>query len=279
MLASEIEITEVWFGRVFVPRTDAVIGQSFRTYGEFARCEADLLSQISNHRPGALLDVGANIGAISVPWALQHKDKSVYAFEPQMRIYQILCANSLLNSAGNIQTFPYAVGDKLGLARFPQPSLAAAQNFGAISWDSKDAKLPIVQIRLDELRGNFGDVGIIKIDVEGFELAVLNGAEQLIGDQRPAIYFEAKQNQNTLRVIDWLRVRGYMLFWHYAPFVTPLAPKATPTASTIMGDWNILAWPASDCPIRDLPVVTDNWDDRPLGIKDLPYMRAYGYFK
>ena len=92
-------------GRFYVNLFDEFIGKSLRRYGEWAESELELLERYI--KPGdVIVDIGANIGTHTVAFAqLVGPRGLVIAFEPQARIFQLLCANVVANDLGNVQTF------------------------------------------------------------------------------------------------------------------------------------------------------------------------------
>ena len=152
-----------------------------------------------------VLDVGANLGAYSIPVAkdVQRLNGSVIGFEPQRIIYYQLCGNIFLNSLDNYRAFNQAVGDVDGFVEVPEVDYGTNRNIGAFSLDgeyrrfngidasvkSKTTKVPM--IRLDDLEVEKSP-SLIKIDVEGFEINVLKGAKDFLSRHRfPPVLFEA----------------------------------------------------------------------------------------
>ena len=86
-------------------------------------------------------------------------------------------------------------------------------------------------------------VGLIKIDVEGFELDVLQGLEQTVARDRPILYLEADRIEETKEVMRWLFARGYRLWWHtprlYNPDNFRRAPNSEAAGNTL--SINVLA--------------------------------------
>ena len=64
-------------------------------------------------------------------------------------------------------------------------------------------------------------VGFIKLDVEGFELAVLKGAAQTLARCRPLLYLENDRVDRSPALIEWLWNAGYDLWWHIPPLFNP----------------------------------------------------------
>jgi hypothetical protein len=55
---------------------------------------------------------------------------------------------------------------------------------------------------------------LIKIDVEGMECDVLEGAHATLAEHRPLLYVENDRSEKSKQLIDWLFNADYRLFWH-----------------------------------------------------------------
>jgi FkbM family methyltransferase len=211
---------------MFYPRNDRYVGGSFRDYGEFSEGEVDLFAQLVP--PGAIaLDVGANIGAHTVPLAqLAGPTGFVVAFEPQPVLHQILCANLAVNSIPNVRTYAMALGHCQGTCRLPALDYTRPNNFGGVSMDlvAEGELVPL---------GTLDDFGLervdfIKLDVEGFESRVLMGAAATIGRCRPIMYVENDREEKSAELIERLFGLGYRLWWHTPPLFNPDNFKGNP---------------------------------------------------
>jgi FkbM family methyltransferase len=201
---------------------DAYITRSLQLYGEYGRDEADLFRQVV--RPGmTVVEAGANIGAHSVMLARACAPGPLIAFEPQQRVFQLLCANLVMNGVENALAFPDAVGARAGVALIPSLDYSSSYNFGSVSIQTTDTAADLDWstgrrtrvVAIDELA--LPACGLIKVDVEGFEAAVLEGARETIARCRPLLYVEndrASQQAALIALIDSL---GYTQHWHVAP--------------------------------------------------------------
>ena len=217
---------ETRHGPMLALRGDRYITRSLELYGEFSGLEARLFEQIV--KPGmCIVEVGANIGAHTVPMARLCAPARLYAFEPQQRVFQILCANLALNDVRNVLAFPDAAGAEPGHVLLPDLDYGAQGNFGGVSVlpeGSDVAGLKTRVVTLDSLE--LARCHLIKIDVEGFESEVLRGARGTIGRLRPLLYVEndrAARQQELISLIDEL---GYRQYWHTPPLFDPANPKA-----------------------------------------------------
>src|SRR2546421_599112 len=196
---------------LFLPE-DSYIGRSLDLYGEFSKEEHDFFDFI--YRGGAAVDVGANIGAHSV--ALAATFAHVFAFEPQEVIYRLLVAN--LAKWHNVTTYNAAVGKSEGLIDFPVIDYTKAGNFGAVSCNNvpNTATVKLQQRRLDGIDAlrQEAQIDLIKVDVEGMELDVLDGAQGLIDKHRPVLYVENDQIQKTKALVNFIYNLEYRAYWH-----------------------------------------------------------------
>jgi FkbM family methyltransferase len=129
------------------------------------------------------VDVGAHVGF----WAKDMADRfgHVYCFEPSPATFACLAKN--LASYNNVTLSAMAVGDKPGHCNIRRDD-RRAKNSGSeyIVVDPKAGQIKMCSLDSLELPG----CDLLKVDVEGFELAVLRGAKKLIANYRPIVIME-----------------------------------------------------------------------------------------
>jgi FkbM family methyltransferase len=200
---------------------DTYVTGSLEAYGEFSRAEWDLFAQLV--KPGmTVVEVGANIGAHSVALARACAPGPLYLFEPQQRVFQILCANLALNDIRNAIAYPEACSDRPGFVVVPPLDYGAQGNFGGIAVQPEGAGRLGLKVRatpLDSLE--LAACHLIKIDAEGFEPQVLRGAAEMIAKFRPLLYVENDRPAQQQEVISLIAGMGYRLYWHIPPLFSP----------------------------------------------------------
>jgi len=145
--------------------------------------EADILDYIRDNHPEhmSILDIGANIGNHSVYFANFLKYASIMCFEPETLNYDVLTNN--MSGYSNIGLAKFAVSDKTGTAAF----IRNGDNFGAHRINDQGDEI-VKTISIDKIA--LGHVTLMKIDVEGHEPAVLDGATDTIIRCKPLILIE-----------------------------------------------------------------------------------------
>lgn len=134
------------------------------------------------------LDVGANIGALSIPMsALCDK---LYAFEAGFEIYGMLKSNIIDNSITNIEPLYLAVSNKKDIVYFHHNTGNVGGSYVTPLIDSTSTSA-VHAIRLDTWAKNKLDrLDFIKCDIEGFEVKFLRGAKQTIKKYKPILLIE-----------------------------------------------------------------------------------------
>jgi FkbM family methyltransferase len=143
---------------------------------------------------GVVYDIGANLGFFSLVAArLVGPEGRVYAFEPAPDNAEAIRRNAELNLVGNIVVIPRAVSSRRGTARLQivdDQSWSRLEEFGG--HPDTERVLEVETVTIDELVGD-GELlppALVKVDVEGAELAVLEGMRRTIEEHRPAIVCE-----------------------------------------------------------------------------------------
>lgn len=159
------------------------------------------------------LDIGADVGEFTI--AMLASSRSVIAFEP--RPAQARDLASMFNAVGAaVRVEAVALSDKPGVAAMrvvdSEPGRSTIDTDNVLS-DVDGSRMHNIDVpvkRLDDL--HLDDVGMIKIDVEGHELAVLRGAADTLTRNRPALMVEAEERHHPNAVgeiTDLLTRLGY----------------------------------------------------------------------
>jgi FkbM family methyltransferase len=148
--------------------------------------EGSLVRLFPSHvKPAStVIDAGAHIGVHTLSLApLAGPEGRVYAFEPQKKIYRELVHNLRLNGVDNVVPLRYALGRSAGVIEM-SPTVIGNEGSTPVGRGGDKAELRSI----DSFA--FSNVSFIKIDVEGFEDEVLEGARLTIARHRPVIMIE-----------------------------------------------------------------------------------------
>jgi FkbM family methyltransferase len=164
------------------------IAEHIFTFGAY---EPDTQRVILEFLPerGALIDVGASIGALAIPVAKARPDASIVCVEADPDIHALLKQNANRNDCERIRTMSCIVGavDNQLVPFYRAPS----EKFGMGSLGPQFDAVPLMlrQRSIDALLKelDIDRVDVIKIDVEGAEFGVLRGAQQLLRSERPPV--------------------------------------------------------------------------------------------
>lgn len=198
---------------------DMYIGRSLDLYGEFSEGEIELFAQFL--RPGMVaVEVGANIGAHTVFLAQAvGPTGQVLAFEPQRIVYQTLCANLALNSIPNVRAFHAAVGQTPGEIVVPLLDYCQEHNFGGLGLGGHVHGERVPLMTLDSL--HLAACHLLKVDVEGMEQSVLEGARETITRLKPILYVENDRREKAAALIRYIDSLDYNMYWHTPTMFNP----------------------------------------------------------
>lgn len=205
-------LLRVRHGLMLVNRHDTIVGRSLAYYGEYFEREAALFRQLV--RPGDVaVDIGANIGAHTLPLA-QHVGAAgrVVAFEPVRMNFQLLCANVALNGLDNVDAVPEGLGEKESTVLIADRPARADGNFGALALSEIPGDRPVRVRRFDDVF-DWPRLRFVKIDVEGMETEVLQGASAVLARYRPALYVENDRVEKSIELMSLLNALEYDCYW------------------------------------------------------------------
>lgn len=198
------------------PKADRHIGRSLDLYGEWVESELELLSALVPVG-GLVVDVGANLGTHTIGLARRvGPTGAVLAFEPQRYLSQLLVTSVTLNDLGWVRVIHGAVGASPGTVVVPDIDYAQPGSYGALALGSWEQGEKVAVFTIDGLE--LGRCSLLKVDVEGMELAVLEGAKKTLARLRPIVFVENNHAEGAPEVVQLLQGAGYALGWFFSPF-------------------------------------------------------------
>jgi FkbM family methyltransferase len=162
------------------------------------------------------VDVGANTGIFSLIACATNSGIRVIAFEPVPEIYERLVTNVTVNAfQDRCQIVQKAVSDVAGTARLlvPTGEIPTEATLALHSTSAQEGwtRIEIISTTLDAVCAQV-TVDFIKIDVEGAEYKVLQGARRLLARCRPTILLEHHANCPDLAIESVLEPYGYLFY-------------------------------------------------------------------
>jgi FkbM family methyltransferase len=209
-----LKVVQSRHGLIIANPNDTYIGRALIKYGEYSEPEVKLIFDLAAIKPGAMVEVGANCGALTLPMAkyADANGKDLYAFEPQPDIYRMLQASLVLNDITDVEVVKAAVGAIPGVLYVPHVDYSKEGNFGAVPVTTKPTSIQVPSVTLDAYFGG-AQIGFIKIDVEGWELEVLKGSAHILEHQRPVMLVENDRLEKSEALIKYLQDADYRLWW------------------------------------------------------------------
>jgi FkbM family methyltransferase len=199
-------------GREIEVRYREGIGLSMLLEGQFEGAEIEALCTYA-HRDSAAIDVGANIGIYTVVLATAiGTGGRVLAFEPAPENVGRLRRNLQINGISNADLFPVAVGARSGCVELYLSDDPAAHSTSVVAAERRVGRsMPVAASSLDVVwnEARRPGVSVVKIDVEGTELGVLEGARELLAACRPTLLIEIKSAVRLANVKGLLAPYGY----------------------------------------------------------------------
>jgi FkbM family methyltransferase len=185
------------------------------------------------------IDIGANCGLYTRE--LARRSKKVLAFEPARQMADLLRRTV----AGNVEVHEIALSDCDGVATLSVPLGGGERVHSLASIEQRDGEGPhateeVRTARLDSLVHE--PVAFVKIDVEGHELRVLNGAAGLLARSKPVFLVEAEERHRpgtTASVFEFFTSRDYDGFFILGETIKPVSefePSALQDTGALVAD-------------------------------------------
>jgi FkbM family methyltransferase len=179
-------------------------------------------------RGDTVIDIGSNFGFYTLFFSrVVGESGCVYSIEPVPLTFEILSNNIGKLQLDNVKVLNYAISEKIGIAQMEIPeygsggeSFYSARLVNRVNDTSSLRKYSIVTKTLDSLFSDWErEISFIKIDVEGHEWPVIQGAEKVISRFLPALFIEVTgnpedQNSKAFQLFNHLINKGYSTYWY-----------------------------------------------------------------
>jgi FkbM family methyltransferase len=198
---------------MFLSQNDDGIALRCLWNGRFEPMSMALWAALS-HESEAIFDVGAHSGIYSLVAQAANSKASVVSLEPLPVNFARLCLNLRVNEFSADQSLNMAASNGEGFVVFsvstPPWYLSTG---GSIVIDADPGGLFIKCTTLDAV-SEAGKImpDLLKIDVEGHELQVLEGCQRILKEQSPDLIIESVFNQNTDAIEQLLSAKGYLFY-------------------------------------------------------------------
>jgi len=162
-----------------------------------------------------IIDGGAFVGDSAIIFERYYQPNKIYAFEPELRNYNLMLQTMEINHLKKNVPIRKGLSDKEIRSKF--------KSIGALSHISNKGKNIIETTTIDNVVFKNGlNVGLIKMDIEGYELNALIGAKETIKKFKPilliAIYHNGKQFFETIKLIKKLYPKYTVIIRKLTPF-------------------------------------------------------------
>ncbi len=167
---------------------------------------------------GDVLDIGANLGIMTVHLANTLPNTTIHAFEPMPANVSVLRRIIAKFKLKTTKIHEIALGDESGTAKMVLPvngqtvmqGLSHIKHETITEWnEGKEVDVPLD--KLDNIL-NGQPIQAIKIDIENFEYFALKGANRILTSNKPIIYAELWDNENRSKCFEYLRSFSYSIF-------------------------------------------------------------------
>jgi FkbM family methyltransferase len=167
----------------------------------------ELLSKFKTESNLNIFDVGANYGFLSMVWgrAFENRGGKIYSFEPSPTVSNVTQKSFLHNKFKNIKLYKKAIGNINGHVDIYDGK--GSSNMLKFD-DSKKVKVEITSLDQFTIIEKVEKVDLIKIDVDGLEYEILQGAKNIIQKYKPILIVETN---NDSRILDFFRSIGYTI--------------------------------------------------------------------
>ena len=145
---------------------------------------------------GDIVDVGANLGGISIALAKRFPERKIYSFEPNPHTFKSLLGNIKLNNLDNVKPQRLALAKENGFVSFDADPIARATcSINRGSELEEGISVPCMSLDSFVKEKEISEISFLKVDVEGYESLVFQGGKAVLDSKiAKVIYFEVCPN-------------------------------------------------------------------------------------
>lgn len=173
--------------------------------------------KLENDQP-YIIDIGAYIGLSVIYFKSIYPNSKILAFEPNPYAREILEENIFINNLANIDVLPYAITDETNRKPFYIDTSAnnwqSTGSFSKSSWNNELVNNTEVNVETRKLSTFLNDtvVDLLKIDVEGAELKILNECKNFLGSVKAIILeYHPGQKNSLKKILALLKNNGFKI--------------------------------------------------------------------
>ena len=213
-------------GRMILPYTQDHIARELINTGAYEWYVVEILQRLlQGQTSGIFLDIGTNLGTVTLPMARDFPGFTIHSFEIQPFLISALKTNLELNNLKNVVIHEHGLGNRQDTITIRQPDYTQAGNVGALSLNPKVREhsdiavghgdeitvnvVPLDSVEFDQ------PIRAIKLDVEGYEQFVIEGGLETIkkNNYPPIVYelwgYNAWWNEERAELEKFLNSLGY----------------------------------------------------------------------
>jgi len=182
--------------KVFYSIGNILVSRRIKKEGDYEKeyCEA-IVNELRDIKTPTMIDIGANIGLISLSVISTNNNMRIYAFEPGSHQYHLFKKTiNLSQLGGQIKLFEYAISNKSNDMDFAihYHQYSSFDGFFDTKGAGKTKNIKVKMTTIDDWWSKEGKpkVDIIKMRIEGAELWALQGSAKLIKTHKPVIFLD-----------------------------------------------------------------------------------------
>jgi FkbM family methyltransferase len=201
---------------VMFTNNDTPVVKSIYTSRTFEPMSMKLWCRLARGATG-ILDIGANVGIYSLAAAALRPDLTIHAFEANPYACARLRVHKMVNEFSNITEHAFAVGNKNKMVSFswvvkPGGNISSGGSAGVRDRaDIETITVPMHALDGTGLAAQLGQRPLVKIDVEGGEMVVIDGMSEVLS-LRPDLLLETFSEASCAFINDFLAPIGYSVY-------------------------------------------------------------------